>query len=462
MQHKPSERQDCVMLDETLRAVARRYRVPPLDAAVANTRDTRASTALALAIEAARKAIESNRAPDAQTKHDFIGALASMIQDAMRADSGDPAFQATVLRHQAARVREYASLSAHAAQDRRWIRSAVTSIAHPRKQERMQPGAQREALARLYAAASEASASALGDTLRVLIDTPEIANDASLLRALTHLRDSDALRRMLHLDALEADALVQRYRSLWDRNGPRPGSAAALAQGVAAQRRGADAEASAARALEALAQRLDEERGEAAYRVVTSMRVPAALAAGHARAKTEWDAVLLSRARIDDAASAWDVCVLVEAKASVDAATTDFASLLRGLRLLARADANIDYVFETREGAVQLRGASLCALRTDEAALERSVLYACDAADESALRVLGAAARMRLMTAQASLDYAGHLGDAHRLEPVWSALLESPQWAPVLHQYAALKQVRDLMIHPDDLLAAIDRIGQTE
>jgi hypothetical protein len=448
------------LLDETLSAVARRYRLPPLDTTLSRAREANPSTALALAIEQARESIARDDAPDATLKHRFVEALAHMIRDAMRADSGDPVFQAMVLRHQSSQVREFASLSAHTAQDRRLIRAAVASIAHPGKQERTPPGPLRDALARLYAAESS-SVSALCDTVQNLLDVPEIANEASLQHALTQLRDSAALERLRRLDALEPDEQVRRYRSLWERNGPRPGSATAIAQGITSQRRGEVVEASAARALEALAQRLDHEEGEtASYRVVTSMRVPASLAAGETRAKTEWDAVLLRRARTPDATSRWDVCLLVEAKASVDAAATDFARLLRGLRLLARADAHIDYAFETREGTVRLSGASLSALRTDAAALAHTVLYCCDASREPEPRLLSAAGRMQLLSAQPSLEFAGALADEQSpdvrpLESLWDELLTSPRWSAVRDQYPTLKQVRELMVHPEDLRAAI-------
>lgn len=218
--------------------------------------------------------------------------------------------------------------------------------------------------------------------------------------------------------------------------------------------------------MKALAQCLDKADGSpAAYRVVTSMRVPASLAAGHARAKPNGTRCL-RRAGTHEATPCWDVCLLVEAKASADAATTDFARLLRGLRLLSRANENACYAFETREGTVQVRGASLSALRTDEAALEQTVLYCCDASDAAAFRLLGAAGRMRLMTAPASLNYASRLADPQDLEAVWDALLVSPQWAATLGQYPALRLVRELMVHPDDLLEAVNdaakRIGHTE
>jgi len=47
-----------------------------------------------------------------------------------------------------------------------------------------------------------------------------------------------------------------------------------------------------------LARRLNEAEGSlASYCVVNSMRVPAAMPASHERAKTEWDVVLLRRAK---------------------------------------------------------------------------------------------------------------------------------------------------------------------
>ena len=160
-------------------------------------------------------------------------------------------------------------------------------------------------------------------------------------------------------------------------------------------------------------------------------------------------------------ATTWDVCVLVEAKASVDAATTDLPRLVRGLTLLAHADTHTAYSFRTQQGAVRLSGASLAALAGDGAALRRTVLYCCDAPVETAPRVLSPASRMQLLSAHASLEFAGALADGRDadcvdLEPVWRQLLESPRWRPVLDQYATLREVRELMVHPEDLRAAVD------
>ncbi|MFD4838789.1 3-deoxy-D-arabino-heptulosonate 7-phosphate synthase [Achromobacter sp. NPDC058515] len=448
------------LLDETLRAVARRYRVPPMPAATPAMQESDPATALAIAIEQARVALLGGAAPDAAVKRLFVESLARLIREAMRAPQGDPVFQAMALRHRAPRVREHASLSAHAGQDRRAVHTAINGIAHPGKQQRLPPGPQREALAQLHAAAGSASWSALAAIARHVLALPETGHDAPVRRGLTQLLDDPGLARLQRLDALASDELVQQYQSLWDRNGPRPGSPAAAAQGSASRRRGAAVEALAAQALEALARRLGAETG-APYRVATSMRVPASMPGSAERAKTEWDAALLRQAPIADATPAWDVCLLVEAKASVDAATTDLARLLRGLRLLAQADASVAYPFECGQGTLRLTGASLSALTTDEAGLARTVLYCCDAPAEPAPRLLGAAGRMQLLSAQASLEFAARLADgqaveAQDLEPLWHELLTSRQWGAVLNQYPMLRQVRDLMVHTDDLLAAVN------
>ncbi|APA85102.1 3-deoxy-D-arabino-heptulosonate 7-phosphate synthase [Paraburkholderia sprentiae WSM5005] len=449
------------LLAEILDAVARRYRLPALAAVCAPAPQASPATVLALAIEQAREASARGQAPDAASQRFFIEALARMIREAMRDEAGDPVFQAMLLRHRSAVVREYASLAAHASVDRRLIYAAVNAIAHPAKQQRLLPGLQRDALARLHALALAEAWPELGEAVQACIDTPQIAHDAALQRGLAQLIDSAALQRLRRLDALTSDERVCHYRSLWDRQGPRPGSSTALARGLSSKQRGAAVEASATDALEALARRLNDAQGaEAAYRVVNSMRVPATIPASHERAKTEWDVVLLREAQPPADAAAWDVCLLVEAKASVDAATTDLPRLVRGLTLLAHADPHTVYSFRTQQGAVRLSGASLAALTSDRAGLRRTVLYCCDAPVEAAPRVLSPASRMQLLSAHASLDFASALADGRdadcaELEPVWRHLLESPRWRTVLDQYATLREVRELMVHPDDLRAAI-------
>jgi len=473
------------LLDETLRIVARRFRVPDtpeaaLDAAPAALSRHCAST-LAVAIDQARRALARSETPPASVKQTFIDALAQLLGEAMRENQGDPAIQAMVLRHQAVQVREYASLAAGAEPDRRDVVAAVNAIAHPAKLQRMPPGPQRDALAALQAAASASAWAVLSQAIERIDALPDAASDSALARSLARLRDGSALERLSRLDALASDALVQRYQALWNRNGPRSGTPIAAARGLAAQQRGAAVEAQAAHALEALAHRLNTEASTAAateasqgttsgadtYRVVTSMHVPPELPGSADRAKSEWDAALLRRAGAPDAEPTWDVCLLVEAKASVDAASTDFPRLLRGVQRLAQAEAGVIYPFLSHQGTVALRGASLSALPTQGPDLANSVLYCCDApADEpvDAPRLLNAACRMQLLSAPASVAYASQLargepGDAQALEAVWHGLLTSPQWAGVLNQYPLLHQVRALMVHTEDLFAATQHAG---
>lgn len=469
------------LLDETLRIVARRYRVPDtpeaaLDAAPAAPRRHCTST-LAVAIDQARRALARSDTPPATVKQTFIDALAQLIGEAMRENQGDPAIQAMVLRHQAVQVREYASLAAGAEPDRRDVVAAVNAIAHPAKLQRMPPGPRRDALAALQAAASASAWAALSQAIERIDALPDAASDSAMARSLARLHDGAALERLSRLDALACDPLVQRYQALWNRNGPRSGTPGAVARGLAAQQRGAAVEAQAAKALQALAHRLNTEAsteasqgatpGADAYRVVTSMHVPPELPGSADRAKSEWDAALLRRAGPPDAEPAWDVCLLVEAKAGVDAASTDFPRLLRGVQRLAQADAGVVYPFLSHQGTVALRGASLSALPTQGPDLASAVLYCCDApADEpvDAPRLLNAACRMQLLSAPASVAYASQLArrepaDAQALEAVWQGLLTSPQWAGVLNQYPLLHQVRALMVHTDDLFAATQHAG---
>lgn len=446
------------LLNATLIAVARRYRVPAMPAA---TPTIHPAAALGMVIEEARQAVALGAPPDAALKHQFIDALARMIHEAMAPERGDPAFQALVLRKRSAQVQEYASLAAHADQDRRDIQASANNLAHPAKLLRMPAGPLRDALAQLQEAASSASWPALSEIATRILDMPDISNTARVQQGLTRLIQGAALARLQRLDALSADEQVKTYKTLWDRFSHRPGSPEALSVGIAAQQRGAAVEALTSQALEALARRLDDnEQTPGRYRVVTSMRVPASIPGSADHAKSEWDAVLLRLAQNENAEPVWDVCLLAEAKASVDAATTDLPRLLRGLHLLAHAEENAVYSFQSKQGLVPLRGASLRALTTDEPALARTVLYCCNAPADAWPRLLTTSSRMQLLSAPASVEFGCAVAeqrsaDSLQLLPVWAALLESPKWASVLNQYPMLRQVRELMVHTDDLLAAV-------
>jgi hypothetical protein len=444
------------LLGAILRRTARRYRVPAISRIPVE--DAAPATALAVAIEQARQSLEDGGTPQAAVKLAFLDALARLIRDAMRESDGDPAFQAMLLRHRLAPVREYASLAARAAQDRREIIAAANAIAHPAKLERMPAGPARDAMAALQAAAASESWTALPEAARRLLNLSADPQPASA--ALDRLLASPALEHLQRLDTLIADSDVRRYRALWEQQGPRPGSATALAEGNASRLRGDAVEAQALHALQALARRLNDADGSQAYQAVSSMRVPPSMPANADRAKTEWDAALLRRTEGDGAPPAWGLCLLLEAKASADAAATDFPRLLRGLRLLAQADPRTDYAFSTRQGRFPLRGAALRALPAEGPQLDTTVLYVCDGPADAIPRLLSAASRMQLLSAPPSLEYAGLLAQGQdaapeTLEPVWQQLLQSAQWAGVLQQYPTLCQARELMAHPDDLMAAI-------
>ncbi len=454
------------LLDQTLRAIARRYCVGPLPAVRIGLEDSDPATALAIAIEQARVALSAGAAPPPASERLFVGALSQLIRHALRERGGDPAFQAMVLRHQSPLVREHASLSAHAQADRRAVRTAVDAFAHPGKRRGMPAGPLMDALGALHAAAAAEDWAALTLGAQRLLTAPpsDAVADSAIAGPRDRLLHDPPLARLRRMVALASDPLVQRYQTLWQRQGPRPGTPQAAAQGLDARRRGIAVEALAEQAIAALAEHLAHITGET-YRVATSMRVPASMPGNADRAKTEWDVALLRQAAGDASDPVWDVCVLVEAKASTDAATTDLPRLLRGLRLLAHADAQTTYAFESHQGPVRLRGAALAALSAEDADLVRTILYFSDAPVDAAPRLLNAAGRMQLLSAQESLDYAslvsaGEAPDASALAPVWQQLLVSPRWSAVLNQFALLRQVRELMVHVDDVHAAIAQVAQ--
>ncbi|WP_431257846.1 3-deoxy-D-arabino-heptulosonate 7-phosphate synthase [Roseateles chitinivorans] len=471
------------LLDDVLRRTPRRYRAPALPATWEEARAAGTATALAAAIEQARTALASGNAPADDARTLFVDALARLIGHAMRpltaqgkegdgdgdaggdnneggpapAGGGDPAFQAMVLRHRSPVVREYASLSAHAERDRRAVRTAVNALAHPKKTQRRAAGPTRDALLALHAAAGAGDWARVSDVLVPLHDGADTHAEPSLHRGLARLIDEPALTRLRRLDALSPDVLVARYRALWERRGPIAGSEQAAARGAGAQQRGDAVEVLAVQALDGLVDRMNAAAGETRYRIVASLRIPPSFPGDAQRAKSEWDVALLKRS---DADGDWDLCLLVEAKASPDAATTDLPKLLRGLRLLAQADIDTTYAFTSTDGEVRLRGASLSALPTEEGDLARAVLYCCDGLEDRTPRLLSAASRMQLLCAEASLDFAAALedgasADPSRLIPVWRLLLEAPAFTSVLRQYETLRAVRELMVHPGDLQAAV-------
>lgn len=435
--------------------------------------DSNPADVIAVAIETARVLLAGNKTPPDTLCDRFVEALSHMIRDALHDEQGDPAFQAMVLQHTTPDVQKHVLLAASADHDRRALHAVVNTIAHPARQQRAASEPQRKALAKLHTAAlSPSSWAEFSATAQRILALPVIANEPQISSRLERLLESDSLQRLISAEALEPTASVQQYLALRERMGPLSGSVDAIQQGFASERRGAAVEAKAAQALSTLAGLLNRAASSAdAYRAVTSLRVPASMPGNPHRAKTEWDAVLLQKherstpggdeTELASEPATWNIFLLVEAKASPDATATDFPRLLRGLRLLAHADKDTTYVFESRQGTVPISGLSLNGLSTDKAAVPTSVLYCCDAPADFTPRLLSAAGRMRLLSDPASLAYAQALleqqaASSKILKPIWQQLLTEPAWQPVLHQYATLHQANELMVHADDFLAALN------
>lgn len=452
-------------IEQFLQRLPRRYRLPELanggDAALMARPDgNRFSVQLAVILEQARQALAAGATPPNELAQAFVQAMAEMIQEAAQATSGDPVFQAMVLERQEPLVREFSALSSQFQQDKRRVQGLINAIAHPEKLQRHPPGPLNDALSQLGDAGAAAQWSRLPALLQEALSAPDTRNDSNMADTLTQIREAPALQRLIRLDILREDRAVKQYLALREQFGPSANSAAAARQGAEGRKRGMGVETLAAQALEVLAQQLDGKGdGSTSYRVVTAMYVPASLSAGHHGAKTEWDVVLLKQASdSDSAAPTFDMCLLLEAKASPDSVGGDLPRLLRGLQLLAAADPEDVYIFRAREGSFPLRGASLSQLPTQPDRLAGSVLYCSDAPAEPHPRLLSAASRMKLLSAPQSLGFAAALVEGRRpdlqsLELLWQQVLSEPEWNSVLSQTLAMEEARKLMVHTDDLLA---------
>ena len=432
--------------------------MPPLpsnaEAAVASGADV----ALAFAIAAACLAKERRLPPSAHSQETFTWALAQLIRQALTADGGDPAFQAVVLQAREAAVHEHVQLRRRRAADQRTVRTATNAIAHPGKLRHMPTGAAREALARLQALAAAGSWAALAQTAERALEQPE-------LRApLEAMLSSPALARLQRGDELLRLDAVQRYQALCERRGPLAGSDAAAAEGRTSAREGERAEQAAAEAFGKMAELLNRQcEKAAAYRVVRSLRTPRGFPGTANKAKEEWDAALL---RSEPGAAA-ELVLLAEIKASPSAAASDFPRLLRGLRRLAHASADAVYAFASVDGEARILGASLRELEPAGHSLPGHVIYCCSAAAEPPPQVLSAASKAVLLAEPASLAFAqqvvrGESPPHAALAPVWNELQNAPRLRAALHQYETAVKARAAMLHPDDLLAAVERsLGQS-
>jgi hypothetical protein len=499
---------DCAILEDFLQTVKRCYRMPArpgLTAAAPSAQDDGGSDVavpdtpanrIAIAIDRAREAIEANAVPTDDIRVEFCEALARLIESAVHPLHGDTGFQALVLQRQSAAVGEYVSLCATQDNDRRTVSAAINAIAHPQKLQRMQAGPLRDAAQQLYQqyaqeawAQVEIQAHAMASAIdsigthamahqecrtdalaqreshaHAIAQQESIRRDPAFSGSVQRLLHGGALSRLQRLATLADHADVKAYRALRQRQGPLAGSTEAEAQGAHGRERGQAVEQRAAQALRLLASRLDtscEARGR--YRVVTSMRSPATLFVAGGHAKAEWDVVLLKRAGPARESAVYSLCLLIEAKASADAATGDMPRLIRGLQGLARARSDKRYVCMTHEGEVTLDGASLAAFATDPNAAMHCVLYCTDDPLGRRVGLLSPGSRMQLLSDECSLAFAMRLQRGDKpgpdlLQSVWLQLLQLPRWQAVLQQYQTMHRVREHMVHIEDLFVAARRV----
>lgn len=443
-----------------VRAAPRRHRLPPLPSVGASAQDPEA--ALAVAIEAARRAQAAGVPAPQDMGNLFTRSLDGMIRRALQDRGGDPAFQALVLRADDASVAEHVQLAAELPVDARAARAIVDAVAHPGKL-RSADAALRARLEPLHALARAERWSDLRAAVQAAVQAglPQGAD-----RTLAQLPAHPALARLERGAALLREPQVQRYLALRAAGGPAAGSEAAAQRGRAAQETGARAEDETLQAFATLAQWLSQAEGEGAERYLAAgaLRPPPGFPGDAGRAKDEWDAALL---RID-ASGVADIVLLAETKASPAAATADWPRLLRGLQRLAQADASASYAFRTQRGEQLLRGASLQAFAPRGDALPEGVLYACSAPPEASPLPLAAHARALLLQERASVAHGvalvrGQPAPAEGLRSLWGSLATAPRLQSVLQQDAVTRAAREAMVHPRDLLAAAAQaLGRSE
>ena len=476
---------DCLppLLLQALRDAPRPYRMPPLPADAQAAREAGVDAALAFALEQARAADESGAAAPRAVRELFLWALAEVIRTALRAEGGDPAFQAQALRARTPEVEAYAALQAQAKADVRAVRTAVSAFAHPARVERLPPSATREALRPLHGLVQAGDWEALGRAAEFLKQCPpaeadwlevrdardtQDARDApdapsapgapGLAASLSALAELPALRRLRRAAELLRLESVQRYRALCGQRGPLAGSQAAAVTGRASARLGAAAETVTVQAFGEVAALLNRQPGEAGlYSVVQGLRTPGSFVGAVHGAKDEWDVALLRAAPGGDAL---DVVLLAEVKACAAAATTDLPRLRRGLRRLALAEEGGRYAFAGVGGEVWLSGRSLRRLQPPPAGLPPRALYCCTAPADAAPRWLDSAAKAVLLAEPASLAFAAALSDGadpdeQALAPAWDALATVPRLRTALGQFGLARDAREAMLHPRDLLTAV-------
>ncbi|HVE53174.1 MAG TPA: hypothetical protein VNB23_07290 [Ramlibacter sp.] len=445
------------LLLTALRDAPRRYRMPALPPDAGAASDGGAEVALAHAIEAARTAADASTLQAAPLRHLFTRALAALIAEALVPGGGDPAFQALALRARDPDVDEHVRLAAQHVADRRAVRAALDPVGHPGRLRAVPDDDTRRALSALHALALDGAWTTLRGHGAALLERGVLPDETR--DVLQGLLMHAGLQRLARAETLRTRAAVRHYQELCERRGPAAGSQAAAAQGRAAARTGGEAEEDTVRAFRRIAQLLKaHDASAAAYRAVASLRTPRGFPGAPDKAKDEWDAAIVCPA--GDTAGA-GIALLAEVKAAPAAAAPDFARLLRGLQRLAQADPGESYLFPSADGELRISGRSLRELAPAGQALPPHVVYCSSAAPESPVQMLSAASKAVLLSEPASLAFAqaltrGETPDPGALLPVWDALPRAPQLRSALHQYDTARAVREAMLHPHDLLQAVE------
>lgn len=445
------------MLDQVLRLVARPYALAPLpEPQLSHPYSTQAE--LAYCLEQIRLTLSKGQTPSSARRDDFLTALAQLIKTAVSSERPDYSYLSQVLKHHSKDVQRYLERLSTYKQDQRVVQRHINAIAHPEKLKAMDPNSPKRHWESWYFLANAEQWSGLQRALTNWLALHSCQRAGALLDII----QLPELQQLLDFEQLSSTPDVQRYLHYRQQNGPLTGSPEAIAQGKRAQARGAHVEEQTQATLTDLAQslRLVEQHD---YRVVSAVHFPAHLIAGSQYAKTEWDALLLRKATTVDKQTIWDVCLLVEAKANPEAASTDLRRLLRGLALLTDLPAHTSVYFSCEQGDIALNSNSLLALAL-EPSLKKRLLYCCPPSTTETLHrpssALHAASRMQLLCAPASLNYAYRIQQGadvhpHDLTTVWEDLLHSPHWRAVLYQYAHQQQVGELLVTTTALAQAI-------
>jgi hypothetical protein len=442
---------------EVLAQVPRRFHLPALPDDIAQARQLEPAVAVAFAIEAARRAVQAGRSPEPSLAPLFTSSLAVLIKRALAGEGGDRAFQALVLRKRTPEVDEYVGLSALQRQDCRVIRSTVDAVAHPGKLRYMPGSEVRDDLLVLHRLATCGAWEDLHAAAERLLGRL-VTEDEAVQRLLRSLPDHPALARLRRARALASLDPVKRYEALRMLQGQAGGERHGASRGVASER-------SAEGALQEVAELLNARlAGAGNYRAVRNVLVPSGFPGSQQRAKSEWDAALLWN---DDASDAEDVSLIVEAKASPEAAASDFPRLLRGLQRLGEAQGGQVYVFPCRGTHACLRGESLRRLRPQGMQLPEQVFYCCDAPAAAQPPILSGESRALLLSEPSSVKFGcklfiGGMPDERELLPVWRDLQGTARLRTVLEQYETARAACEAMLHPKDLVDAFARAARND